>query len=221
MADKQCSLSECDRVEQLRRGLCKYHYRRLIQFGDPRKSRTAPRHLSLWQRLEFHGWIEVVGTLDTPCWEFRVGTTSRNGYGSVRAQGKTHMAHRVSYEHTYGPIPEGLIVLHACDNPPCMNPGHLRAGSVRENTQDMLDRGRHIPPVGERNGMSRITDDVAWSILDTRAESGRSYVDIAKQFGVSMSLVALIVKGRRWRHTYEAWRLENPLADLRVLASHG
>ncbi|WP_407342232.1 HNH endonuclease [Pengzhenrongella phosphoraccumulans] len=73
----------------------------------------------------------------------------RNGYGltseTVDGHSRDRMAHRVVYEHHHGPIPDGLFVLHSCDNPPCVEITHLRVGTVRENAADMVDRarGRH------------------------------------------------------------------------------
>jgi hypothetical protein len=78
--------------------------------------------------------------MDT-CIEWQHGRTSK-GYGSLRSQGKTVYAHRVMYELVYGPIPDGAYVLHSCDNPPCVNPVHLRAGSAKDNVDDMVSRGR-------------------------------------------------------------------------------
>ena len=70
----------------------------------------------------------------------------RRGYGltSEQVDGRTRdrLAHRVVYEHHNGPIPDGLFILHSCDNPPCVEISHLRAGTVRENAADMVERAR-------------------------------------------------------------------------------
>lgn len=74
------------------------------------------------------------------------GKANRAGYGrtSIQVDGRTVeiMAHRVVYEHHHGPVPEGLFVLHSCDNPPCVNVEHLRAGTAWENSHDMVERKR-------------------------------------------------------------------------------
>lgn len=78
------------------------------------------------------------------------GKTNRRGYGrtSVQRDGQTVeiMAHRVVYEHHRGPIPDGLGILHSCDNPPCVNIAHLRAGTPLENSADMVERLRSRAP---------------------------------------------------------------------------
>lgn len=77
------------------------------------------------------------------CWEWTAGKGGSLGYGYFHFAGRTVGAHRASYEHFYGPIPEGKIVLHLCDNPPCVNPLHLSVGTVHENNTDMTRKGRH------------------------------------------------------------------------------
>jgi len=82
------------------------------------------------------------------CWEY-TGSINVNGYGVAahRAEGergsRTHVAHRLAYKYHCGPIPKGHVVMHVCDNPPCINPAHLRVGTYAENMRDMVEKGRH------------------------------------------------------------------------------
>lgn len=79
---------------------------------------------------------------NTGCWNWQ-GSRRGFGYGALSLNGRTKSAHRVSYEVFTGPIPGGQVVRHKCDNPPCVNPGHLVLGSQADNTADMVERGRH------------------------------------------------------------------------------
>lgn len=71
----------------------------------------------------------------------------RHGLVGVKRNGKwrTLYTHRVAWEATYGPVPEGMVVCHRCDNPPCVNPEHLFVGTQRDNLNDMRAKGRHNP----------------------------------------------------------------------------
>ena len=66
----------------------------------------------------------------------------RRGYGTLRYKGKQMFAHRFVWEQFFGPIPTGMLVCHRCDNPPCVNPGHLFLGTWLSNQQDKWQKGR-------------------------------------------------------------------------------
>lgn len=76
------------------------------------------------------------------CWEYYGPCTDRD-YGMIDYQGRKQFVHRVVYRLMKGKIPEGLLVLHTCDNPKCCNPDHLFIGTHKDNTQDMIKKGRH------------------------------------------------------------------------------
>lgn len=97
----------------------------------PRYLRGVPVETRLWGRCK------VVGE----CWEYQ-GNTNRGGYGTLEWRGRKWKAHRVAYTLAKGEIPDGLEVLHSCDNPPCVNPEHLRVGSQSDNMRDAFGRGR-------------------------------------------------------------------------------
>src|SRR5690348_15167764 len=93
-------------------------------------------------------WSRVnVGASDE-CWEW-LGPRHHFGHGATCFRGRSAKAHRVAWIHTFGEIPEGQILRHRCDNPPCCNPRHLTLGSNADNVADMVSKKRH--PHGERH----------------------------------------------------------------------
>lgn len=75
------------------------------------------------------------------CWLWTGGLSGKR-YGSLGYYGKSERAHRASYKEFVGPIPEGLHVMHTCDNTICINPKHLVLGTHTENMQDKIKKGR-------------------------------------------------------------------------------
>jgi hypothetical protein len=105
-------------------------------------------------------------------------------------------AHRASYELHIGSIAEGLVIRHTCDNPPCVNPDHLVAGTPEQNTQDMLDRNR------QAKGMSVPTCKLApEQVVEIRAAlgAGRTQKEVASIYGVSPATISGIHLGRTWK----------------------
>lgn len=91
-------------------------------------------------------WSKVAFTANpNKCWEWQAGKT-KYGYGELMIKNKQVYAHRLSWELTYGEIPDGLFVCHKCDNPKCVNPNHLFLGTNLDNVRDMVSKGRNKLP---------------------------------------------------------------------------
>lgn len=89
--------------------------------------------------IQEYFWSRVDRSGD--CWLWTASKTAR-GYGKLRVDGKQAYAHRVAYELTNGAIPDGLVICHHCDNPPCCNPAHLFMGTQGDNMRDRDAKGR-------------------------------------------------------------------------------
>lgn len=144
------------------------------------------------------------------CWEW-TSAIHRDGYGVFgvyrpedreRLGLSTHnaRAHRVAYALAKGPCPAGALILHSCDNPRCVNPDHLSAGTASQNTIEALERGRMVPMRGERSGSAKLTTRQVIAIRARRATTGERYRDIAADLPVTESQVEAICNRRTWKH---------------------
>ena len=133
---------------------------------------------------------------DDGCWEWTAARHEK-GYGIIGVGGsRTSRAHRVSWQLHRGPIPAGKLVCHSCDNPACVNPAHLFIGTAKDNSQDMLSKGRCRLPNnrGERASWAKLTAAQARDIA-TRRMSARRFANL---YGVSRSAVFRIWEGKNW-----------------------
>jgi hypothetical protein len=136
------------------------------------------------------------------CWEWR-GYRDRQGYGMVGGgRGNSPIrAHRYVHALLEGPIPEGVVIRHTCDNPPCVRPEHLIAGTQGDNIADRQRRGRHRPGrfPGELHHNARLTNVDVLAARVARA-NGETIRSIAKRYGVSPGWMGLVISGKAWSH---------------------
>lgn len=138
------------------------------------------------------------------CWNWTGGTFGGR-YGQFRAGRRKVKAHRFAWETANGPIPEGQILCHRCDNMRCVRPDHLFLGTHADNAADRDAKGRGRTYRGPRpdqrgsaNPSAKLTDQNVSAIRDLRA-SGWTYRALAQAFDVSSSQIANVCKGRSWR----------------------
>lgn len=135
--------------------------------------------------------------LTNSCWMW-TGNRYAKGYGQIRVSGKPKRAHRISYELFVGPIPDGMIVCHECDNPPCVNPDHLYIGTQSDNIRDSVRKGRHSGlRYGEHHSQARLSNQ---EIEDIRAKYKTGTVSqkfLSQECKVSQMHISNIITGKR------------------------
>ena len=151
---------------------------------------------------DFHEWFsQQLNTTETGCWEW-TRCLSRKGYGQFRLNGGTAYTHRYVLEAKLGrQIRPGYMACHSCNNRKCCNPEHIREGTAKENTQDIVNAGRQatgdaVAQRGEKHGMSKLTETQVLAIR----ESVGSVREVGRQYGVSPSAVSSIRLRKTWAH---------------------
>lgn len=129
----ECEIDGCTRLGNAGRGWCWTHYDRWRRLGDPLKLGPRGERGDIIKNPLERFWSKVEKT--PGCWFWRGKSRGRGGYGAFYWQGTNTTAHRVSYTLANGPIPEGLVIDHLCCEPSCVNPDHLEAVTVEENSR--------------------------------------------------------------------------------------
>lgn len=128
------------------------------------------------------------------------GCIIRNGYGQIRINNISYLPYRLVYELTCDSIPEGMLVLHSCDNRKCCNLNHLFLGTNQDNTDDMISKGRQKHTVGEKNGDSKLIEK---DILEIRKKY-KWYIytqkQLAVEYNVTDSTINRIINYRSWKY---------------------
>jgi hypothetical protein len=194
MDPKICCIKECENVV-LALGLCDKHWKRNRKFGSPI---AVARHSGSFRGLsaETRFFMQVKKT-DT-CWEW-IGARDAHGYGVFKGEVGGVLfkrAHRFSLAFHTGDLLVGTQALHSCDNPCCVNPAHLRAGTCAENMAEKIAKGRARAPQGTRNRAAILTDEQAAAIL----ADPRPYAAIAADYGVAAATIGSLKQRHSWRH---------------------
>jgi hypothetical protein len=169
----------------------------MARTGRPKGSGMTSLRERFWRYVHRAGADE--------CWEW-TGYTQK-GYGAIGLGHKgagMARAHRVSWELANGPIPDGLLVCHRCDNRRCVNPAHLFLGTNDDNMRDMAEKGRAHGPgarvAGEKNGSARLSAEQVRALRKACATGKLTQHEIAAAYGVSPSLISAIVRREAWTH---------------------
>ena len=143
---------------------------------------------------------------ENKCWEWKGAINYlRGGYGVICNNKKTLKAHRVSYELHYEKSLGNLHCLHKCDNPSCVNPLHLFAGTNLDNVKDKINKGRCYTghQKGEYNGASKLKDKDVIEIRKLYNTKNYTTIKLGKMYGVNRSTISYIVNNKTFKHLLE------------------
>lgn len=195
-----CSLPDCNRPHY-GRGYCHMHLQRLNKYGDVN---FVKNDFGEGETRELRFWSKVALTANPEkCWEWQ-GCPDDNGYGLASYKGKLSRAHIIAWFLTTGKYPQKFL-LHSCDNPPCVNPNHLREGTHNDNMQDKVERNRQSK--GETSGVNVLTEN---QVKEIRREY-RPYPkggghgkpgtikSLARKYNVRRSTIRAIVTRQTWK----------------------
>jgi hypothetical protein len=190
----KCVIGDCE-GKVVGWGYCQKHYIRVKKYGSPHSKKYDT------STLEDRFWRFVTKGIDDDCWEWK-GQLLPNGYGRISLGARkdgSEGAHRVSWKlHNKKDIPDGMFVMHKCDNPSCVNPNHLSIGTPKENSDDMIRKGRKrtVSPKGEGNGKSLLDAEKVRLIRS----STLNHAALGMQLGVSPNCIRSVRTGRTWSH---------------------
>ena len=202
-----CKVENCVRPK-VAQGYCGMHYQRLQKWGDPN---FVKQKLGRTEAEKFWPNVRV-----TPgCWIWTAPLVG--GYGRIFLNGKAKKAHRTSYELNVATIPDGLLVLHRCDNRKCVNPDHLFLGTHLDNCLDKMKKGRGNVQSrsGEHHWMLRNPERIArgervWiakmtkeKVIELRREYATGSITqraLAVKHGIGYKNLNLILNRKTWTH---------------------
>lgn len=167
----------------------------LRDLNDPKMAFIPGRSVfAFWQKVDRRGIDE--------CWNW-TGQLDQNGYGRMKwnapdGSSQLIICSRFSFLLHNGWISVGLVIRHSCDNPACVNPKHLIAGTQTENNQDRTDRNRHARGATYPN--SKLTDDIVREIRRLHTEERMEFKEMGKRFGVAADTCRKVARFRSWIH---------------------
>lgn len=140
-------------------------------------------------------WREVNVRGEDECWPW-IGKLDEDGYGErFKVSKKRYRPHRVACELEHGP--SAMLALHSCNNRACCNPSHIRWGTAKQNTVDMIAAGRMAK--GSEHPAHKLNEEIV-AVIRGMAKEGAATRALARQFCISQTQARRIVGGVSWRH---------------------
>jgi hypothetical protein len=153
-------------------------------------------------------WAKVDIPFDDGCWEW-TASKDKYGYGRMNTKGRNKKAHRLSYEYFYGVVvPEDVVIMHKCDNRPCVRPDHLERGTTGDNNRDAMVKGRHMAGIpsamcahpGILNGSTKLTEEMVLDIRNKHTLGQATQKELAAFYGLNEGHVSRVIHRYRWKH---------------------
>jgi len=160
----------------------------------------------IWDKVRTR-FMKHIAVSENGCWLWQGMTNGTYPTFHVLGASKLVYAHRLSFEMFKEPIRDGMVIMHTCDTPLCVNPDHLIQGTQQQNLDDMFSRGRGFRPgmkhplFGLDNPASKITPEIVTAI---RQEQGLSVRKLARKYGLGSSQIHRILKGQSWPNVQES-----------------
>lgn len=191
---QKTKLSDCNNSL---RGLVKGQPRRFV-FGHAIRVRPQDTPINRFlSKINKNGAIHPYNPELGHCWEWQA-SRSKKGYGHFYFEGVCWQTHRLSWVFTNGNIPNGLFVLHSCDNPACVRPDHLFLGTNDDNMKDMVSKGRSGSYRGEESSNVKLTQQQVDEIRKRYAKGDIYQRDLGAEYGINQSHVSKIIRGDIW-----------------------
>lgn len=187
-----CDVVTCEKPAHAK-GFCSVHYERWKKNGDPNNPGRYSRG-TIEERLRYTSWVVT----EAGCWEW-CGGKRKGGYGRLTFGGKSFVTSRLAYETWVGSIPEGYVVRHKCDNPPCINPEHLEVGTHKDNTRDKMSRNRLRVRSGSSHGQAKLLESDVRFIRQEYSKGHTTQKMLGDLYGVSQTTISHIILGKVWR----------------------
>jgi len=169
----------------------KGHYKRTKESRKKQSNVNKYTFKDIWRQIDIRN--------EDDCWEW-VGHKDKNGYGRATINRKDYRSHRIVYKETYGTIPEGLFILHTCNNPSCCNPNHLYTGTNQDNMDQMVADGRSPHLIGEKSGTHKLKEKDVLEIRQLYSTGEYTQRDLSKKYGISQTEISRIYHRTRWDH---------------------
>lgn len=182
-----CTVDGCSNKHRSK-GLCSAHYSRMLKHGN--------LNVLFIVKNDRERLIANTLTNENGCYVWR--KSKYNGYGKTVLKGVLMAAHRASWIVFKGDIPSGMQVNHKCHNRACINVDHLYIGNQKQNMDDMYSAKREVVLKGSSHGGAKINEKIALEIFNRKGFARQ----IAKDFGVSETLVYSIKKKKNWKHIH-------------------